>query len=113
MTFYSLKSEIINTFCFSSTEAYMRHSSIVWLPGNKPRDQLASDSKIRLLIDVITIVQSFNGIKIIVSEIIRGHFLPPPGLWSDPKSPGRIGLTSGSYIQTFYNWMRLQFFQSS
>ena len=79
MTFYSLKSEIINTFCFSSTAAYMRRSPIVRLPGNKQRDQFASDSIIRLLIDVITIVQSYNGIVIMVSEIIRGGISPLPG----------------------------------
>ena len=44
----------------------MQHSPIVWLLGNKPRDQLASDSIIRLLIGVLTIVQSYNGVVIIV-----------------------------------------------
>ena len=65
-----------------------------YLPSNKPRGQLAQDSMFRHQIDVITIVQSYNGILMMVLEIIGGHFLPPPGQWSDPKSPGTIGLSN-------------------
>ena len=82
--------EIISTRCFFSTEAYSN-----WLPGNKPHDQLVPDSIFRLRIDVITIVRSYNGILIMVLEIIGGSafFAPlPPGQWSDLKSLGTIGL---------------------
>ena len=47
------------------------------LPGNKPRDQLVPDPISRLLIDVIIIVRSYNGILIIVLEIIGDIFAPP------------------------------------
>lgn len=72
---------------------FIGHRHIVWLPGNKPRDQLAVNSIVRLLIDAVTIVLSFNGLQGIVSEIIWGHILfPLPRQLPDPNSSGKTGL---------------------
>ena len=59
-------SEVISTRCFFSAEAYNSMVPIVWLPGNKPCDQLASNSVLRLLIDVITNVESYDFIIMMV-----------------------------------------------
>lgn len=72
MRLQSIWSEIISTNHFFSTEACMWHVHIVWLLGNKSRDKLASNYIIRLLIDSITILQSYNSILIMVLEITRG-----------------------------------------
>ena len=57
----------------------MPHGPIVWLPGNKPYNQLPPDHIIRQLKDLITTVRSCDEIMIISLEISAGESFPTPG----------------------------------
>ena len=80
-----------------------------YVPGNKAHDQVASDSMIRILIDVSTTVGSYNCILIMVSEILGG-ILPILGQWSDPKGTETIGFINNEkmlYGPSIVCWMHI------